>query len=95
MKTEIHITGQIMGNSRLRSAIISAGCQERKGMFNSIILEFQNKYAAVNALSSGYQYLCREMPEEKGKISGIRYTRGHSLAYDASSAVILDCKNDC
>jgi hypothetical protein len=34
--------------------------------------------------------MCNEMPEEKGKTSGIRYTRGHSLAYDASRAVIIE-----
>lgn len=79
-----------MGNSRLRSAIITAECIERKGMFNSRILEFRTKESAINALSKGYQHMCNELPEEKGKISGIRYTRGHSLAYDASSAVILD-----
>lgn len=90
MKTEIHIKGQINGNFKLRAAIATVECEERKGMFNSIILEFPNKYAAVNALSSGYQYLCREMPEEKGRLSGIRYTRGHSLSYDASCATILD-----
>lgn len=77
-----------MGNSRLRSAIIAPECTERKGMFNSIILEFPNKYAAVNALSLGYQYLCREMPEEKNKMSGIRHSPGYSLSYDTSRAVI-------
>lgn len=90
MKTAIHITGQIMGNSKLRSAIITAECNEKRGMFNSYILEFKTRESAINALSKGYQYMCKEMPEEKGKISGIRYTRGHSLAYDASRAVILD-----
>lgn len=90
MKTAIHITGQIMGNSKLRSAIITAECNEKRGMFNSYILEFKTRESAINALSKGYQYMCKEMPAEKGKISGIRYTRGHSLAYDASRAVILD-----
>jgi len=89
MKTEIHITGQIMGNSRLRSAIITADCTERRGMFNSCILTFNTKEGAINALSQGYQYMCKEMPEEKGKTSGIRYTRGHSLSYDASTATII------
>lgn len=92
MKTVIHITGQISGNSRLRNAIITADCEERRDMFNSYVLTFKNKQSAVNALSKGYQYICSEMPEEKGKMSGIRYSRGHSLAYDASRAVILDNK---
>jgi hypothetical protein len=30
------------------------------------------------------------MPEEKGKISGINYSRGSSLSYDASRAVIQE-----
>lgn len=90
MKTEIHITGQIMGNSRLRSAIITANCQEKRGMFSGYILTFPTKESAIDALSKGYQYLCKEMPEEKGKISGINYSRGSSLSYDASRAVIQE-----
>lgn len=89
MKTEIHISGQIMGNSRLRNAIITSECQERR-MFNNYYLTFRTKESAVNALSEAYQSMCREMPEERGRMSGIRYTRGHSLSYDASRAVIVD-----
>jgi hypothetical protein len=88
MKTEIVISGQIMGNSKLRSAIITAECEERRGMFNSYILTFKSKKEATKALSQGYQSMCREMPEEKGASSGIRYSRGSSLSYDASRAVI-------
>lgn len=89
MKTEIQITGQIMGNSTLRNAIITHDCEERP--FNGgYALTFMTKESAINALSRAYQSMCHTMPEEKGKISGIRYTRGHSLAYDASRAVILD-----
>lgn len=87
MKTEIIITGQISGNFKLRNAIITAECEEKR-VFNNIVLTFKTKESAVNALSEGYQYMCREMPEEKGKMSGIRYTRGCSLSYDASRAVI-------
>lgn len=89
MKTEIHITGQIMGNSRLRSAIITAECKETSSQ-GRYILTYPSKASAIAALSKGYQYMCNNMPEEKGKISGIRYTRGYSLSYDASKAVILD-----
>lgn len=89
MKTEIIISGQIMGNSKLRNAIISTQCHERK-QFNDIILEFPTKASAIDALSKGYQYLCREMPEEKGRMTGIRYLRGHALSYDASRAVISE-----
>lgn len=88
MKTEIRITGQISSIHRLRNAIITAECEEKRGMFNSYILTFRTKESAINALSQGYQYMCREMPEEKGKMSGIRYTRGSRLAYDAGEAVI-------
>lgn len=87
MKTEIIITGQISGNFKLRNAIVTADCEEKK-RFNDIILTFKTKESAINALSQGYQYMCSEMPKERGKISGIRYTRGCSLSYDASRAVI-------
>lgn len=90
MKTSITISGQINGNFKLRNAIVTADCQEKKGMFNSIILEFESKKAAIKALSGGYQYMCREMPEEKGGMSGIRYSRGYALSYDASRAVIQE-----
>lgn len=87
MKTEIIISGQINGNSKLRNAIITADCEEKKH-FNTTILTFKTKESAINALSNAYQYMCSAMPEEKGKISGIRYTRGYSLSYDASKAII-------
>lgn len=90
MKTEVHITGQISGNTRLRNAIITACCEERRGMFYGYILTFRTKKAATKAISDGYKYLCSEMPEEKGKMSGIRYSRGYALAYDASRAVIVE-----
>lgn len=88
MKTDIIISGQISGNSKLRNAIITAECEEKRGMFNSCILTFKTKESAINALSRGYQRMCRETPEEKGTMTGIRYTRGLSLSYDASRAVI-------
>lgn len=89
MKTEIYITGQIMGNSKLRSAIITADCDERRGMFNSYILTFATKGAALKALSNAYKSFCREMPEEKNQFSGFKYSRGHALSWDASRAVIM------
>lgn len=90
MKTEIIISGQISGNHKLRSAIVTAECQERKGMFYSIILTFPTKKAAKKALSTGYQYMIREMPEEKKGLGGINYSRGYSLAWDASIAKISE-----
>lgn len=89
MKTQIIISGQISGNYTICRALSGTGLLERRnGMFNSIILTYETKQAAVTSLSAGYQSLCREMPDEKGKMSGIRYLRGCSLAYDASRAVI-------
>lgn len=88
MKTQIIISGQINGNHKLRSAIITAECKEKSGMFNSFILTFPTKKSAIKALSNAYQSMCAEMPDEKNKISGINYMRGHSLSYDASKAVI-------
>jgi hypothetical protein len=88
MKTSIIISGQINGNFKLRSAIITADCEEKKGMFNSIILVFKSKQAATKALSQGYQAFCKEMPEEKGNMSGFRYSRGSALYWDASKAVL-------
>lgn len=90
MKTTIHITGQIYGNAKLRSKIITADCEERRGMFYSYILTFSTKKAATKALSDAYQSFCSEMPEEKGRLSGFRYARGHVLYWDASKAEILD-----
>lgn len=87
MKTQIRIIGQTNGNFKLRNAIITHDCEEKK-FFNDIILKFPTKKAAVKALSKGYQYLCNSMPDEKGKTSGINYSRGSSLSYDASRAVI-------
>jgi len=90
MKTEIHITGQIMGNSRLRNAIITADCQERRGMFNSYILTFNTKKAAITALGRAYRHLRTEEPGIAGKIGGLNYSRGYALAYDASRAVLVE-----
>ena len=65
MKTTITITGHIMGNYKLRNAIVTAQSTERAVMFNGIQLTFQTKKAAVKALSDAYKSFCREMPEEK------------------------------
>lgn len=87
MKTEIRITGQNNGNFKLRNAIVTHECEEKK-FFNDIILVFPTKGKAVKALSKGYRSLCADMPDEKGKMSGIGYLRGHALSYDASRAAI-------
>lgn len=90
MKTTIHITGAISGNAKLRNKIVTAECEVLRGMFNSHILNFPSKKAAVKALSNAYQSFCNEYPEEKNRISGFKYSRGNSLSWDASRAVILD-----
>lgn len=90
MKTSIVIRGQIFGNFKLRNAIITAECQERKGMFYSHILTFPTKGKAIKALSNAYQNFCREMPEEKNRFSGFKYQRGFSLSWDASRAEIVE-----
>lgn len=87
MITEIVITGQISGNFKLRNAIINAECVERSTPYG-IVLTFATKKAAVKALSNAYKYMALEMPEQKNSIGGIKYLRGHTLAYDASRAQI-------
>lgn len=89
MKTEIIISGQINGNFKLASSLSGYGLVERKnGMFNSIIMIYSAKKYAVKSLSGAYQSLIRDEPDQKGKLSGIRYNRGHVLYYDASKAII-------
>jgi hypothetical protein len=88
MKTSIFISGQIGGNSKLRNAIITADCEEKRGMFNAIELIFPSKKAAIKALSEAYQSFVRG-GERKG-IGGITYSRGYSLGYDASTAKITE-----
>jgi hypothetical protein len=88
MKTSIYISGQINGNFKLRNAIITADCEEKKGMFNSIELVYPTKKEAVKALSDAYQSFVRD-GERKG-IGGITYSRGYSLGYDASTAKIIE-----
>jgi len=77
-----------MGNSKLRNAIITADCEERRGMFNSYILTFASKKEATKALSSDFQYMRKEEPGIYNRIGGISYSRGSVLNYDASKAII-------
>lgn len=90
MKTSIYISGQINGNFKLRNAIITAECEEKKGMFNAIELIFPTKGAAKKALSAGYKSLVNDQPEMNGRFGGIRYSAGSSLYYDASTAKITE-----
>lgn len=90
MRTKIYITGQISGNHKLYNKLGSNGLLSKsKGLFNSIIIEYESKKDAQKALSVAYQGLIMDEPQEKNKIGGINYLRGHSLSYDASVATIL------
>lgn len=90
MRTSIYISGQINGNFKLRNAIITAECEEKKGMFNAIELVFATKKTAKKALSAAYKSLIKDEPEMKGRFGGIRYAPGNTLYYDASQAKIQD-----
>lgn len=87
MKTSIFINGQINGNSTLRNAIITADCEEKKGMFNSITLEFPTKKAAEKAMWEAYKSLRQD--KEDAKASRLSYAKG-LINYDASTAKITE-----
>jgi hypothetical protein len=87
MQTTIIISGQPNGNSTLRSAIISANCEEKKLQFGSWELTFRTKGEAVKAIRSAYTYLLREYPELKGSMLNASQDR-NSITFDASRAYI-------
>ena len=89
MKTQISITGQVNGNCKLKTAIITNDCTVKKH-FQNFTLTFPTKKAAIKALSEGWKYLLRneDNMEWAKSISGISYSRGYSLSYDASVAKI-------
>lgn len=92
MKTEIKITGQIHGNHRLCNRLTAIGGKIesiRNGMFNSMIITFETKRAAKQALWKAFTSLCAEEPGQRNKFSGIRYSSGSTLYYDASKAEII------
>lgn len=62
MRTAIAISGQISGNSKLRNAIVTAECEEKRGFFGAHILVFRTKKEAQKALSDAYQQFCIAMP---------------------------------
>lgn len=88
MKTKILISGQIFGNGKLYNALGAEGLIEKRTVFDNTVVLYQTKKAARKALSVAYQSLILGEPDQKGKIGGIRYTRGSSLSYDASTATI-------
>lgn len=91
MRTEIKITGQIGGNNRLYGRLLAVGNRVesyRNGMFYSYIIVFETKRAAKQALWKAFTSLCAEEPNQRNKMSGIRYSSGSALYYDASQAAI-------
>jgi hypothetical protein len=89
MKTTIQITGQIGGNHRLLSAILSAylATSYGDGMFYSKHVEFQTRKDAFKALSVAWHKLIADEPEFK---HGISYSPKWMLHYDASKASISE-----
>jgi len=87
MKTSIYISGQINGNSTLRNAIITAECEEKKGMFYSITLTFSTKKAAEKAMWEAYKSLRAD--KQDAQASQLRYHKGF-ISYDASTAKIIE-----
>lgn len=93
MKTEIRITGRISGNHRLANRITAVGNRIesiKDGMFYSKIIVFETKRSAKQALWKAFTSLCAEEPGQRNKLSGIRYSFGNALYYDASQATIID-----
>ena len=86
MKTNIRITGQPMGNLKLRSACITDELVEEKKFFNDFVLIYPSKKYAVKALSEAYQHL--KSDKEDWGASCATYRRGISITYDASRACI-------
>lgn len=85
MKTEIFISGQISGNSALKSAIITSNCELKNGMFNSYTLVFPTKKDALKALWEGYKYLKRQ----DNNPYNFSYHAKNAICYDASIAKII------
>ena len=84
MKTEIYISGQPMGNSRLKKAIDNGKCQTIKS-FSNYTLVFDNKKDAIKALADGNQEIKRFDRDDPN----YSYIRGVMLSYDASTAKII------
>ena len=87
MKTTISITGQISSISTLRNNIITASCEEKRGMFNAVILTFNTRKQAYKAISEARMAFRRQGYDFKGT-SGVRYRAKDFIAYDAATAVI-------
>lgn len=87
MTTSIFISGQINGNSTLRNKIITADCEEKKGMFNNITLVFPTKKAAEKAMWEAYKSLRSD--KQDAQASRLKYHKGF-ISYDASTAKISE-----
>lgn len=89
MKTVIEISGQIGGNFTLLNRLSNGNFQ--KTNFNGFLIEFSTKKDAINQIREAYNCLCREEPEQKNRLSGIRTNKSRTvLLYDASKAIIIE-----
>lgn len=89
MKAEIRISGQISGNFTLARKMRNYN-EMRNGMFNSFVLTYSTIGEAKEDLKNAYRSLCDEVPELKGKMSGVRkFNDNSALYYDASKAEVL------
>ena len=88
MKTKIVITGQIAGNFKLKTAILSSGLETKvENFFSDFHIFFACKRDAENALRTAnkrFKSDDRDFYQE----GGIKYFPKSRLFYDASSARI-------
>lgn len=90
MKTTIYISGQISGNFTLANKISAVGddiVEQKNGMFNSKVIVFETKKAALKAMWEAYKAL--RIDKVDAKASRLHYYKGY-LSYDASSAKISE-----
>lgn len=89
MKIKIVITGQIHGNHRLHSAIVSSGRETTvERPFFDFHIYFKSRKDAEMALWDAYKKL-RSLELDFYREGGIRYFSKRQLHYDASKAVIV------
>ena len=85
MKTQIKITGQVKGNSHLRSSILGNEIDEKRTQ-NGFLITFKSKKDAVKSLSEAWKYIKSEEPE----FGDMSYLRAWGINYDASYARIIN-----
>ncbi len=94
MKAQIHITGQIGGNFKLKSKISSNGnyLGIANGMFNSFYIDFDSIGKAKTAMKKAWQSI-------KSEDDNLNWHDGlnkdcTNLSYDASQAVLTKHYNN-